>query len=112
MNVKLSLVILGIDLSTGTYHVLSLHTNTLALPFAILNEGTDIDMALRYLKQEYVDLDSDWIYTKIYKCNKTKNDISLFYKATIPLDSTLINAYWIPLTITIAPEEILEALRD
>lgn len=112
MNIKLSLVVLGIDLSNGQYYVMSINNELIELPFIEINETSDIEQLIRELKVHHVELDCDWIYHKLYQYEKNSDTLTLFYKATIPLDSTLVNAYWLPINMQQSQKIILEALRD
>lgn len=114
MNVKIHIIVKGINLYTGEHSIVSLNETELVLPTIEVNKDTDIEKELNIFKAKYIDLDPTWIYTRLYEGVKEGEEITLYYKAMIPLDTKLLNAYWLPVTklyTSISPT-VIEALKD
>jgi len=97
-GVKIALVTLSTDLTTGELYVLSVDKNECVLPFSYLDNNCSIQFILHNLIKEYINLDVSWVSTQLVSCiESSSEEIIIVYKSMIPNDTNLKNAYWMPI---------------
>jgi hypothetical protein len=95
-NVQICAAINGINLVNGEHHFVSLEKDNLVLPFVALDD-LSIEYILCELCKQYIDLDSSWLCFDIIGIYQEEDTLLIIYRCTIPLDTKLINSYWMPL---------------
>lgn len=95
-DIQAVLVVLGINLFNGEYYTVSLEKDKLILPVQILSKNTTISQLIDNLVSLHIDLDVNWVHKQLISYIQDKESLILIHKCTIPLDTKLINAYWIP----------------
>lgn len=108
---KLSVCFIGLRLETCQYHVVvSQNEESLQLPCIEIVEDKTIKQILEQLIITYVDLDVNWIPTKLISVIKEGLDLNVIYSAHIPYDTQLKNnAKWVS-NITEFPS-VVEAIQ-
>jgi hypothetical protein len=93
MNVQLKLIVLHIDLLTGTNGCLLDEDRIITYPFFMY----DVDKNLRYILRQYIPINLDWV--NFHLLDVTTNNICIFihYGCLIPCVVEATKGNWINL---------------
>jgi hypothetical protein len=96
-TVKIALAVVSHNLLTGDTNIMSVDDNEIILPYYIVDDDLNIQRILQDLKEKYIFLHSKWIVHEPKFFIFDKDELFLVYRATIPFDTKLNNAYWKPI---------------
>lgn len=115
-EVIVKLLIFGIDLNNGQYHIASLNERSIILPSVFLKSihktNNDMDKALKLIISKYLDINIDWLSIDLIKIYLESTKITVTYRTIIPLDTKLQNAYWLQVSPSLTDSKILDAMQD
>jgi len=101
-NIKVTIIVVGVDLESGSYHILSEYTDdgSITCPHLYLtqemantiSEHIDITDIVKSELEKYLTLDMLFVNPKCIYSNLVSGDtLEITYASMIPLDSTLLN---------------------
>jgi len=96
-TIKIALAVISHNLLTGDANIMSIDDKEIILPYYTIDDNPDIQQILQNLKEKYISLHHKWIAHAPKYFIFDKEELFLVYRATIPFETQLNNAYWKPI---------------
>jgi len=91
--------------------VLSCSKEKFIYPSLKLDNTVSLDNAKKLCFENYISLKLDWIEHKVLDITQENNTISIYYVCNIPIESKLVNGFFIP-THQVIFDSVLQKARS
>lgn len=97
-NIDIKFIIFSLDVKDEQIcpQVLSCNKKEFVYPSFRLNNSISLANAIKLCFENYVSLKLDWIEHKLLDINQENDIISIYYVCNIPIESKLLNGFFIP----------------